>query len=639
MNGLHLLKRLVLVVGVALLTGRLAAQDGLDLPTPLYVLANTGQVQRIGLGAEGLSVVTPADAYVVDFGVAPDGQWLAYRTEAGLFLSDLSGGEALPLQAQGADLPPRRGQGVTITWSPRGDALAYTTSQGARIRFSADPEAIFTDVYEGPFTGLMWSPNGDFLAAEAENNIWWFYRRDGFALKLTSAIPSSVGLAWINPVEVIFAPAEGGLIQMNLAEANSQTVLLDDTAVYALPALRPDGTLVAFERQKADETVPEGSGRLVSLPPDGSKLERGIAPPVELDGLRWAPGGRLALALRGGVLALLLPESGQGFALPITDVVGYTWGPPPLESVSGLEMTADLTFVSADATEVRQIWRLPRDGSIAVSLTAAEADITDYAVSPNGAALAYASGGALHIQPADDPAGASILAESAGVFSGVVFSPDGQRIAYALNGGEGGVFIVPTRGGESTQLLVNNPETALFDSPQFALNVNALSARRSAPDGTSGVVWIDLATNEAVELGAADQTWWLRSGDLLAQSGDRLLRYDPVNFGQITTLGTLPLALLDLRDYSAARVGLVLSSTQPGPQQLTLADLRVTTGEFTRIGDGGFMVEPVLSPDGAYLAGYTAPGGALTLREISSGRQVVMREPPGISLIEWVLQR
>ncbi|MBL8156287.1 MAG: PD40 domain-containing protein [Anaerolineae bacterium] len=639
MAGLHLLKRLALILGLLLLTGRLAAQDGLDLPTPLYVLSNTGQVQRIGLGAEGLSVVTPPDAYVVDFGVAPDGRWLAYRTESGLFLSDLSGSQTLPLQEQGADLPPTRGRGVTITWSPRGDALAYTTSQGARIRFNADPEAVFTDIYEGPFTGLLWSPNGDFLAAEAENNIWWFYQRDGFALKLTSAIPSSVGLAWINPAEVIFAPAEGGLIQMNLAAANSQTVLLDDTAVYALPALRPDGTLVVFERPKADETVPEGSGRLVSLPPGSANLERGIAPPLELEGLRWAPGARLALALRGGVLALLLPESGQGFALPITDVVGYIWGPPPLEVVSGLEMTADLTFVSADATDVRQLWRLPRDGGIAVSLTAAEADITDYAVSPNGTALAYISGGALYVQPADDPAGASILVESAGVFSGVVFSPDGQRVAYALDGNEGGVFILPTRGGEPAQLLVNNPETAVFDSPQFALNVNALSARRSAPDGTNGVVWIDLATNEAIELGAADETWWLRSGDLLARSGDRLLRYDPVNFGQITTLGTLPLALLNLRDYSAARVGLVLSSPQPGPQQLVLADLRVTTGEFSRIGDGGFMVDPLLSPDGAYLAGYTTPGGPLTLREISSGRQVVMREPPGISLIEWVLQR
>lgn len=639
MNSLHRLKWLVLIAGIALLTGRLAAQDGLDLPTPLYVLSNTGQVQRIGLGAEGLSVVTPPDAYVVDFGVAPDGQWLAYRTESGLFLRDLSGSQTITLQEQGADLPPRRGRGVTITWSPRGDALAYTTSQGARIRFNADPQAVFTDVFEGPFVGLMWSPNGDFLAAEAENNIWWFYRRDGFAMKLTSAIPSSVGLAWVNPVEVVFAPAEGGLVQMNLSQANSQTILLDKTAVYALPTLRPDGTLVAFERQKADEAVPEGAGRLVSLPPGSSKLERGIAPPVELEGLRWAPGGRLALALRGGVLALLLPENGQGFALPITEVVGYAWGPPPLEVVSGLEMTADLTFVSADATEVRQIWRLPRDGSIAVSLTAAAADITDYAVSPNGAALAYASGGTLYIQPIDNPTAALALVESADVFSGVTFSPDGQRIGYALAGDAGGVFIVPAQGGEPAQLLANSPQAAVFDSPQFALNVNALSARRTSPDGTSGVVWIDLATNEAVELGAAERAWWLRSGDLLAQSGDRLLRYDAANFGQITTLGRLPLALLDLRDYSAARVGLVLSTTQPGPQQLTLAELRITTGEFTRIGDGGFIVDPVLSPDGAYLAGYTARGGPLTLREIRSGRQVVIREPPGISLIEWVLQR
>ena len=37
---------------------------------------------------------------------------------------------------------------------------------------------------------------------------------------------------------------------------------------------------------------------------------------MELNGLRWAPTGKLILALRGGVLAMILPSTGEGFPLP-----------------------------------------------------------------------------------------------------------------------------------------------------------------------------------------------------------------------------------------------------------------------------------------------------------------------------------
>jgi len=35
------------------------------------------------------------------------------------------------------------------------------------------------------------------------------------ALTLTSAIPSSIGTAWVSDSELVFAPAEGGLRLMN----------------------------------------------------------------------------------------------------------------------------------------------------------------------------------------------------------------------------------------------------------------------------------------------------------------------------------------------------------------------------------------------------------------------------------------
>src|SRR5690606_32042776 len=97
--------------------------DALDLPAALFVLTNEGRVDRYGLGSEGIRAVTPQSAFVLDFGVAPDGDWLAYRTETLLALRRVSNGEGVTLDEGGASVPSVRGQGDTIAWSPGGDAI------------------------------------------------------------------------------------------------------------------------------------------------------------------------------------------------------------------------------------------------------------------------------------------------------------------------------------------------------------------------------------------------------------------------------------------------------------------------------------------------------------------------------------
>jgi Tol biopolymer transport system component len=250
--GFFALCMLLLTVGFT------RAQDGMDLPTPLYLLTNNGQVQRIGLGTEGISVVTPEDAFVVDFGVAPDGNWLAYRTEKGLYILNMYTQEAATIEEGTADIPPSRGRGDTLSWSPTGDMIVYTTAYGARVYTNTPTAPSFADLREGVFVNVQWSPTGAYLAAEAEGNIWWVYRRENNALILTSAITSSIGLGWVSNSDIVFAPADGGLIRMNLAGGNAQTVLLDNSWRYSLPIIQPDGTLVVFGAQKTDTEVPEG---------------------------------------------------------------------------------------------------------------------------------------------------------------------------------------------------------------------------------------------------------------------------------------------------------------------------------------------------------------------------------------------
>jgi hypothetical protein len=318
-----------------------AQGDALDLPAALYILTSEGFVQRYGRGTEGISTVTPEGEFVVDFGAAPDDNWMAYRTESALMLVDRAGGEPVLVESDLADVPPVRGKGDTIAWSPLGDAIAVTTQAGARVYFGTGEgespgEWTFTavDLNEGQFGAfvqVMWSPDGRYMAAGTEDHIWWIYRRENQNMLLTSAITSSMGLAWVNISEIVFAPAEGGLILMNLDQSNLQTTLLDATWNYSLPYLLPDGVLAVFGRQKTDAEMEEGTGRLIGLKAQVAEILTLGQAAVNLSDLRWAPGGGLMTSFQSGVFSVVNPVTGEGFALPISAAVAYSWGalPPP----------------------------------------------------------------------------------------------------------------------------------------------------------------------------------------------------------------------------------------------------------------------------------------------------------------------
>ena len=164
--------------------------------------------------------------------------------------------ERVQLDGALAGVPSLRGRGETVAWSPKGDALAVTTLDGGRVYLNSENDLLGNAPFEAvPLTEaamlqFIWSPDGHYLAGEAENNIWWIYRREGQRMILHSAIPSSYGLAWYNNDEVVFAPGEGGLYLINLAQANAQTVLLDDTWTYQLPFMMPDGAIRVYGRQQ-----------------------------------------------------------------------------------------------------------------------------------------------------------------------------------------------------------------------------------------------------------------------------------------------------------------------------------------------------------------------------------------------------
>lgn len=636
-----------------LLSGTLYAQDGLDLPTELYVLTNNGEVQQYGLGVAGVSVVTPEGEFVLDFGVAPDGNWMAYRTETGLTLYNIYDQSSELVEGVLAGIPPFRGRGDTLAWSPDGDVVVYTVDYGARAYFTTNKT--FVDLRQGAFQQIIWSPGGDYLAAGAEENIWWLYRREGDNLVLTSAVPSSLGMAWVSDSEVAFAPDTGGLFRMNLAQANAQSLLLDDSWVYQLPFLLGDGRLGVFGRQKNDDAVPEGSGTLIALTADSPEVQTLGESPVDLNNLRWAPKGQLMIALRGGVLALVGPANGAGFTLPVADAVAYSWGPPAPERVGGLELTTEATFITQDANDIAQVWRLPADGTAAIPLTAAEANITAYGLAPNGNDLAYVSGGQLWLQNGDNPSQSIGDLGRREAYS-VTFSPDGTRIALEVRSTFedpiGGIWLATADGSQAEQILQNGPSAdapqyvpPFYFRPQFAPNINALLIAVGGGESLDYAIY-DLGSGEQTAIGGFDEAIWLRDGRILAYGngvgiGDppptqAIMVVNPADLSRQELVALpFPARVLSMREIEPGKVRVIIGSYQSLPRSLTVLDLDVATGAMTPFSNGGFVTDPVLSPDGNWVAGLTHQNGQLTFRNLQTGQQVVLAEPPTLNTFQW----
>lgn len=547
-----------------------SAQEGLNLPADLYVLLNSGQIQRYGMGAAGVESLTPADLYIIDFGVDSVGERVAFRTESGLYVLDI-GNEGTPVQLEGtnADVPAYRGSGETMAWSPNGDAIAYTTTYGARVFFNTGTDTpAFVELREGIFKGLSWSPGGRFLAAEAEQNVWWVYRRDGYNLLLTSVIPSSVGTAWISDSELIFAPETGSLRLMNLDQANAQAVLLDESVIYRLPDLNAEDALVFFGRDPNDAEVPDGYGRLLQLQRGAAQLQTIGEVPIALNGLRWTPGGSLLAAFQAGVIALYDPSTGLGFPLPITDAVAYAWGPygvsavetsaatenatvpeanpaatlaptdasapnvlpelttpeptsaaaptaAPVSTVTALTLAWDNFFLAPDPADgVVQVWKMPAEGLPPQPFTLSGTDVTEFAPSPDGNSVVYVVDAELWLQQVGQQ---PQLLASLNSFALVEadFSMDNSSLVYADE--RSGVWI-NILAEDAPEVLVANDNGFIYRRPQFS------------PDGTR--VLVDATSNEGTAIGVleiatrnlltspvmppqdvlANRTAWLRDG-------------------------------------------------------------------------------------------------------------------------------
>lgn len=688
--------RLILAILIlSLLPASAQAQDGLNLPADLYVLLNDGQIQRFGMGAGGVTSITPPGIFIVDFGVDSVGERVAFRTESGMYVINVaSGGDPVQLEGASADVPAYRGSGDTIVWSPGGDALAYTTTYGGRVYFENGGASVFVDLREGVFKSLNWSPGGRFLAAEAEGDVWWIYRRDTATLVLTSVVTSSVGTAWISDSELVFAPVDGGLRLMNLDQANAQVELLDASVIYRLPELDSNAALVFFGRDPNDPAVPDGYGRLLRLARGAQQVETVGQVPVALNGLRWAPGGSLLVAFQGAVLALYDPSTGLGFPLPMSDVVAYDWGPlgqpaaqavvptqppPPTDAptavpqptqppppptlsvttVNGLTVAAHSFFLAPDRRGIVQVWRLPANGIAPQPFTGSGSDVNEFSASPDGKIVAYVVEAELWMQrETGQPEMLARLSSFAPVEAD--FSSDGTRMVYVDE--RSGVWLNVLEEDAPQLILANGANTAngaeTYRHPQFSPDGTRVLLDVEHSDGaTLGV--FEIATRELREIPLTPndprpgRARWLRDGRIYSiVDGSTGSSFAPgIYIFDGTAPDTTPAQWLALPADATVRssveaVGgylrVLLARGADAFASLSAVDYDLSNGESTPILDIGAVIAPQLSPDGRFIGGYQdlteidgVQQGALLVVDLQTGRGFLLGSPATAWGFRW----
>lgn len=687
-----------LITLLCLLFASIAATgQGINLPSELFVLTNEGRIERYGVNAVGAVPVTPEDIYVIDFGLDALGERLAYRTETGITILGLSGGSGVPLEGAEASVPPYRGLGDTIAWSPTGDALAYTTLDGVRAFIETSSGPRFIDLTDGMYLSLSWSPGGTFLAAEAEGNIWWIYRRTEDTMTLASAIPSSIGTAWVSNAEIVFAPSDGGLRLMNLEAANAQTALLDDSVEYRLPSLTADDKLVFFARAKTSTSIQPGYGILMRLARGASQVETLGQRAVSLSGLQWAPDGSVIIAFQGGVLALFNPITGEGVPLPINNAVAFDWVPllaPPIPftppaptptpavlggaievtveaadvteepipaaalvvPVTGLALSAESYFIARDQRGIAQVWQMPANGSDAFRFTGATTDVGEFAISPNGRNIAYVTDGELWLQRLEVPQPQWLA--TLNTFAPILptFSPDSTRLAYTeerTDASAGGIWTVALDGSEPARALANDRRT--FRRPQWSPDGTRLLLDVYAEQRvTAGVLNLETGAITETVPDAPDDvrpltSRWLRDGHILTyiDAGFNSSLDPGLYIFDSVAPATTPVQWLPLPENILVRDVVEIERdsyrallTTGGTAPLRVLDLSGIRQE--EVMTARSVVGPRLSPDGRFIAGYDSVAdidgvsqGSLLFIDLQLGGQFYLTTPESVWGFQW----
>ncbi len=628
-----------------------AQSDGFDLPTDLYILLNEGIVQRYGLGAEGATTVTPEGDFVVDFAVAPDGNWIAYRTEEGITLAYMPNPDQIRVLLETvvtADFPPLRQGGQTMAWSNDGAQLAYTTASGVRVAFNLGTNnVVFTNILTSPARHLAWSTDGTYLAIEVENNIWWIYQQVDNTMNLVGALPSSYGTVWQDDSRLIFAPQEGGLLILDLGNLNTQYILRSAGQRYFLPTFRADDSLIAFTSDDSDNPQANAVWTRMSVSGNVATIEEFSNSPTDIRGAMWGVGGESLIALRDDTMVLLVPNIGVVLPLPVGEVVAYGWGAERPPSAQGVVMSTQGFFRAPDIFGVIQVWQLPNDNTRPTPITTGEDDITGYAVNPQGSVLSFISQNQIwRVAIGEDGAEPIELTRRLpNLPQDLTFSPDESRLFFTTEGDDGGLWVVDSMGESAPELLLPNEDGANYRYVRFAPNVNALMVAIIRPERPTQYLFYDPTAQATLNIGNYTVAGWLPDGTVMgyiSQSTGLAMLNSQLQALNLSQDPILPLTvweanqtrMLDFQPITAERWQMITAQVVPyGTEKGVL--LEYAGGVFSIKVELGTVIDPIISPDGLFVASLTRPNGLLIIHDLTTGERTLLQAPNGVHDFRW----
>ncbi len=145
------------------------AQDAVfPLPAPLYLLTSEHQVLHVDPQTGEQTVISPGGQLVLDFDIAPDGEWIVYRTtESAVIVSEMATGSGYVLEFS-APGPTASGPAQTLAWSPDVTAIAYIVADGVRIAElgAADYGAPILSSIQGPWIEFYWADATTIIASD-----------------------------------------------------------------------------------------------------------------------------------------------------------------------------------------------------------------------------------------------------------------------------------------------------------------------------------------------------------------------------------------------------------------------------------------------------------------------------------------
>lgn len=628
------------------------------LPADLFYLTDAGQVWRQPYAGDETTAVavTRPEEKVLDFSIAPGGEWVLYRTDAGVAVRSLDGSRSQVI-AQGVGAPPDVTRGRTLSWSPDASRVAYVTATGFQVYIPGVSENLQPMIFDAhlpdsPIVDLGWSGDARWLIVR---------RADVFTSLCDTGDLSSLhcidlgrlnGYAWLVDDRLAFAPAEGGLAILDPTDLDSRAFMVPQERQVDLLFQRPDDQLAFFIH---DDGIDQPGFLHLGDPADGGFNQEGSIP-LHTAGLSWDVAGA-RLITRGQNQAVLLYDpiaGGEGELKTNGLPVSVDWGDTPPRGVTSLPLAGDLYFLASQAGIV-QVWRLPAVGDQPETITNASTDVLAYDVAPGGTQVAYTSDGTLYVGPIDtgEVKDVAVIAPDANSPTGTpAFSFRGDSLAYANNG----IWVVDVASGQKRRLVSDvtpanaSDQRQVFDQPRWSPDGRWLLVKANffqgydyallSSAGPSVPIFLE-QYNARAEWNADNTILVYSDGSAFSRPGLFLIM--PAKASVVTPLLNLP--ILDVASRPDGRLAFLRA---PGPFALGPTSVMVLSaqpdGTNVQAETGSLVMEqPILSPDAIMVAGLVqtrrdAVGhilGSLVVINPATGQVFVLEEMPDIYSLRW----